>query len=144
MSRFRPGRPDLNPATSPSPIRSPGRPPTTLTLSAAGAIAINATITASSGGLTLTAGSGQAVTATGAINVGTFNLTQGAWSQNTANLPSFYAANFTIGASASFLRAAGGAGTTGSPYLLKDIYGVQGVGTSIDLSRQFLFADQRH
>ncbi len=102
----------------------------TLTLSAAGAIAINAAITASSGGLTLTAGSGQAVTATGAINVGTFNLTQGAWSQNTANLPSFYAANFTIGASASFLRAAGGAGTTGSPYLLKDIYGVQGVGTS--------------
>ncbi len=104
---------------------------TTLTLSAAGAIALNANIYGPYGGLTLSAGaSGSAVTATGALNVGTLNLIQGAWAQNTASLPSFYAGNFAIGGNASFLRAAGGSGTSGSPYLLTDIYGVQGAATS--------------
>ncbi len=102
-----------------------------LTLSAAGAIAINAPVTAPSGGLTLSAGSPtSAINVTGAINVGSLTISQGAWSQNTANLPGLSAGNFSIGANASFLRAAGGSGTLGSPYLLTDIYGVQGIGSS--------------
>jgi len=102
-----------------------------LTLNAAGAIAINAPITASSGALTLSAGSPfAAITATGAISVGSLTISQGAWSQNTANLPGLYAGSFSIGSNASFLRAAGGSGTAGSPYLLTDIYGVQGIGSS--------------
>jgi filamentous hemagglutinin family protein len=102
-----------------------------LTLNAAGAIAINAPITAISGALTLSAGSPfAAITATGAINVGSLTISQGAWSQNTANLPGLYAGSFSIGSNATFLRAAGGSGTAGSPYLLTDIYGIQGIGSS--------------
>ena len=103
----------------------------TLALNAAGAIAINAPITASSGALTLSAGSPlAAITATAAISVGGLTISQGAWSQNTANLPGLYAGSFSIGPNASFLRAAGGSGTVGSPYLLADVYGLQGIGSS--------------
>ena len=102
-----------------------------LTLTAAGAIAINAPITASSGALTLSAGApSTAITATAAISVGSLTISQGAWSQNTANLPGLHAGSFSISSNASFLRAAGGSGTVGSPYLLTDIYGVQGIGSS--------------
>ena len=102
-----------------------------LTLNAANTISLSGSVTLASGTLTLSAGAAaSAVTATGAINVGSFNLTQGAWSQNSASLPSFTAGKFTVGASASFLRAAGGSGAAGSPYLLTDVYGLQGMGTS--------------
>ncbi|MGI4847409.1 MAG: beta strand repeat-containing protein [Janthinobacterium lividum] len=103
---------------------------TTLTLSAAGAIAINAPVVNGGGGLTLNAGSGQTISASGNIYVGQFTLSQGNWIQNTAILPPFFAGSFTVGSNASFLRAIGGTGTLGTPWLLTDIYGVQGMGTS--------------
>ncbi|MGI4847051.1 MAG: filamentous hemagglutinin N-terminal domain-containing protein, partial [Janthinobacterium lividum] len=105
---------------------------TTLTLNAAGSIAINAPVvtTSTSGGLTLTAGAGQTISATGAVNVGVFTLTQGNWIQNTASLPEFTAGSFTVGSTASFLRASGGTGAAATPWLLSDIYGLQGMGTS--------------
>ncbi len=114
-----------------------------LTLNAANNIAINADIIGTSngllsgtpnGGLVLSAGSNtNTITATGNIAVATFNLAQGAWSQNTATLPSspsFTASNnFTIASGASFLRVAGGTGTAGSPYQITDVYGLQGIAT---------------
>jgi filamentous hemagglutinin family protein len=115
---------------------------TTLTLSAASTIALQAGVYAPSGGLTLTAGSSSsAITASGAIDVGAFDLTQGAWSQNTASLPRFYAGNFIVGSNASFLRALGGAGTSGSPYLLTDVYGLQGAASGTFASSSFSLAN---
>jgi filamentous hemagglutinin family protein len=72
------------------------------------------------------------VTATSGINVGSFTLQNGNWSQVEAALPSFTAQNFTI-AGGSFLRATGGDGSSGSPYQITDIYGLQGIGSSATL-----------
>ena len=109
-------------------------------------IAINAAITGTSGGLTLTAGNGVAnsgsISATGAVNVGTFNLTNGTWSQVAATLPAFAARDFRFTpASANFLRATGGAGTSGSPYAIADIYGLQGIASSSLLAQNFVLAN---
>jgi hypothetical protein len=57
---------------------------------------------------------------------GTFTLYSGQWTQNSASLPAFSAHDFQV-AGGSFLRALGGDGAGGTPYLLADIYGVQGV-----------------
>ena len=67
-----------------------------------------------------------------AVNVGTFTLANGNWSQDTVSLPSFTAQNFVISGS-SFLRAAGGNGSGGSPYQITDVYGLQGIGSSAAL-----------
>src|SRR5207244_2529515 len=53
-------------------------------------------------------------------------LQSGAWSQVSATLPSFAASNFVLNGG-SFLRALGGNGSTATPYLLTDVYGLQGV-----------------
>lgn len=60
---------------------------TTLSLDAHNDIQINEAITATNGGLTLNAGG--AISANGAVNVGTFNLQSGAWSQLGATLADF-------------------------------------------------------
>jgi filamentous hemagglutinin family protein len=60
---------------------------------------------------------------------GTFSITHGDWIQNYSSLPSFSAGDFALSSSASFLRVKGGDGSTGSPYQLTDIFGLQGVGT---------------
>ncbi|WP_169453537.1 beta strand repeat-containing protein [Pleomorphomonas oryzae] len=132
---------------------------TTLTLTAAGDIAINAAITAPLGGLTLNAGtetaipastipadgkitlfSGGTITDSAALDVGTFTLNVGNWVQNGASLPAFHASNFVLPGQTgtlsggvltvyggSFLRAAGGDGSTSTPYVITDIYGLQGL-----------------
>jgi filamentous hemagglutinin family protein len=83
--------------------------------------------------------SGSAITATGAVTVdGTFALEGGAWVQNAAALPGFSARNFTIGSGASFLRVSGGDGAA-TPYLLADIYGLQGV-ASLALGNSYRLA----
>ena len=81
-----------------------------------------------SGALTLSVNGG--IGATAAVNVGTFTLANGNWSQDTASLPSFTAQNFVI-SGGSFLRAAGGG--NGSPYQIADVYGLQGIGSSSTL-----------
>jgi filamentous hemagglutinin family protein len=100
----------------------------TLTLQAAGAVTLNSAVTAPAGGLTIAAEGGTS-TATAGISVARFTLALGDWVQNTATLPGFAAGDFQVDGG-SFLRAAGGAGTSASPYRLTDIYGVQGMGTS--------------
>ena len=93
------------------------------TLSIAGSIAAPELIVNATGSITDTA----------AIDVGAFILTGGNWVQNVAapgSLPAFVASNdFEINGG-SFLRVAGGAGTTGSPYQIVDVYGLQGINSS--------------
>ena len=103
---------------------------TTLTLNAYNNIAINASITAASGGLTLNAEN--AILATAAVDIGTFNLQSGAWTQVASTLPAFSATDFTL-SGGSFLRALGGDGSSGTPYQIADIYGLQGIGSSYAL-----------
>ena len=118
----------------------------TLSLLAYRNIALNAAITGTNGGLTLTAGNNVAnsgaITATGAVNVGVFNLTNGAWSQNTASLPAFSATDFRFNpANASFLRVTGGTGASATPYTIADVYGFQGLASYNLLGGNYLLVN---
>jgi filamentous hemagglutinin family protein len=104
--------------------------PTTLNLVADHDIAINAPITASAGTLYLFAGNAVSTSTAGTIDVARFDLAQGNWSQ-IGTLASFSAGDFRLGSLASFLRAAGGAGSTASPYQISDVYGLQGIGSGL-------------
>ncbi|MGU3497155.1 GLUG motif-containing protein, partial [Xanthobacteraceae bacterium A53D] len=112
-----------------------------LTLRAAGAIAIDANITATSGGLKLIAGSTSPITATGAVSVRLFALEAGNWMQNSGSLPAFAARDFRI-TGGSFLRAAGGTGSMGDGYVLTDIYGLQGIDSSAALRAGYYRLDR--
>ncbi|NBV17370.1 YDG domain-containing protein, partial [Janthinobacterium sp.] len=84
--------------------------------------------------------SGSAITATAAVTVdGVFALDGGNWVQNGATLPGFGARSFVIGSGATFLRVAGGDGGTSAPYLIADIYGLQGIG-SLGLGNSYRLA----
>ncbi len=98
----------------------------TLTLQAAGAITLNAGITATSGGLALSASGAITTGAGGTIDVGAFTLQSGNWTQVSAALPAFNATDFRL-AGGTFLRALGGDGSTGAPYAIADVYGLQGM-----------------
>jgi filamentous hemagglutinin family protein len=78
------------------------------------------------------------------INVNNFTLEKGEWYQDSATLPNFTVANdfsiytvtnnasynvFNSEFNATFTRFAGGNGSTSTPYLITDIYGMQGAGT---------------
>ncbi|WP_341707597.1 GLUG motif-containing protein [Halopseudomonas sp.] len=108
----------------------------TLSLNAHNDIHINQAITATNGGLTLNAGG--AISADGAVNVDTFNLQSGAWSQLGSTLADFSARDFRLNtANASFLRANGGDGSEGNAYRIFDIYGLQGMASRSLLSSHF-------
>ncbi len=111
-----------------------------LSLVAASTMALNAAITVNT--LTLAAGTGSTAknitpSASAAINVANFDLVEGNWKQNSATLPVFNVTNdFELNSGGgpsslvSFIRAIGGSGTTGSPYEITDIYGLEGIGSS--------------
>ena len=102
----------------------------TLTLDAERNINLNAAINAGQGGLTLNAVN--TISAPAAVKVKTFTLNGGNWIQNSANLAAFSAQDFRIN-NGSFLRAAGGDGSSGNAYRITDVYGLQGVGSSTAL-----------
>jgi filamentous hemagglutinin family protein len=110
----------------------------TLTLTAERNININSAITASSGGLTLNAAN--QISATAAVSVGTFTLAGGNWNQIGAVLPGFSAHDFRI-SGGSFLRVAGGNGSSANPYQIVDIYGLQGIGSASNLGKSFVLAN---
>jgi filamentous hemagglutinin family protein len=111
----------------------------TLTLSAARNISLNGAISATNGSLALNAGN--AISAVATVNVGTFTLQNGNWSQVTPTLPNFSAHDFRL-SGGSFLRALGGNGSVSSPYQLTDIYGVKGIGSSsILLTKNYILAN---
>uniref|UniRef100_UPI00261E7F55 beta strand repeat-containing protein n=1 Tax=Janthinobacterium sp. TaxID=1871054 RepID=UPI00261E7F55 len=79
------------------------------------------------------------ISANGAVNVGgQFTLDGGAWQQNSASLPAFYAHDFNL-QNGSFLRVQGGDGSSASPYRIADIYGLQGINT-LDMSNNYVLA----
>ncbi len=107
----------------------------TLTLStntAGSTIDLNAPISGVNGGLTIaTAAATDVITPTSSIEVTSFILQSGSWQQVNATLPAFTANNdFELRTGSTFLRASGGTGTTGSPYLITDIYGLQGLASA--------------
>ncbi len=102
---------------------------TTLTLAAASDININSAITANGG---LIVSSGGTISAPADVNVGAFVLAAGNWVQNSGTLPAFSAKDFRITDGASFLRVTGGDGTSATPYTVRDVYGLQGIGSSSD------------
>lgn len=124
----------------------------TLNLNSGRSIFLNGAINTSStknGTLNLTAGSATNLITSGSFNlpntngviaavyVNNFNLKKGAWFQSNSALPAFAVnVNFQIdsgnlpSSNASFIRVKGGAGTSGDPYQLADIYGVQGIAST--------------
>jgi hypothetical protein len=111
-----------------------------LSLTASGDIALNSAIDAANGTLDLSSTGTITTGAAGAVNVDTFNLTSGDWSQTSSSLPDFYARDFSIDGG-QFLRALGGNGSSGSPYRITDVYGLQGLGSSDLVDRSFQLAN---
>ncbi|WP_049721334.1 MBG domain-containing protein [Gilvimarinus polysaccharolyticus] len=104
----------------------------TLTLDADGGIVFNDYVQAPNGGLNLTALADITSGAEGHINVAAFTLESGNFSQIMATLPTFMADDFTLNGG-TFTRATGGNGT-GSPLQITDIFGLQGLATTLNLS----------
>lgn len=102
----------------------------TLQLTAHNNIRFNDYLHAPNGGLILSAGNNITTGAEGHINVGSFTLLDGNWSQIAANLPTFIARDFSL-EGGSFVRALGGSGSSASPWRLTDIYGLQGLATQL-------------
>ncbi len=80
---------------------------------------------------------GGSITDTAALDVNRFVLNGGNWQQLTGSLPAFAAGDFTLNGG-SFLRATGGTGTS-TPWLLTDVYGLQGMATF--LTKSFALAN---
>ncbi len=78
------------------------------------------------------------ITANGTVSAGSFVLENGTWQQivgqnGLSALPTFTdSGNFALQNSSTFERFAGGAGTSGSPYQITDVYGLQGIGSPSD------------
>ncbi len=111
----------------------------------AGSINLNAAISMSSGALQLSAGTVAnpgLINPAASVNVDSFTLSVGAWSQVGASLPAFSANDFQLDANnASFLRATGGDGTPATPYLISDLFGLQGIGSDALLGSSFALAN---
>nr|OZC19779.1 heme/hemopexin-binding protein precursor [Sporomusa silvacetica DSM 10669] len=98
----------------------------------AGAITLGATGTTNLlDSLTISAGG--TITAPYTVNVGTFILNGGTWRQIGSSLPTFSATDFRI-SDGTFIRAINSnttaIGTSANPYLITDVYGLQGIGSS--------------
>ncbi|WP_430511493.1 GLUG motif-containing protein [Pannonibacter phragmitetus] len=109
----------------------------TLTLNASGNISLAGISDGGTNG-SLVLNSGGAMTASGAISLGTFDLQAGSWIQVAASLPGFSATNFRMANGSTFLRATGGNGSSGTPYQIADIYGLQGMASTSLRSLDFV------
>ncbi|HVE43763.1 MAG TPA: MBG domain-containing protein [Gammaproteobacteria bacterium] len=102
------------------------------------------------GSLNVTVGGTVTVGSSSNITVNNYNLLQGTWSSISATLPTFRVVNNfqiesgSINANAMnsrFTRATSGDGSTGTPYLISDVYGLQGInsndGTTNNLAKSF-------
>lgn len=117
---------------------------TTLLLDALNDITINAPIDAAAGGLQFDTFGDITTGAAGSIDVDQFRVIRGNWRQISETLPSFAANVFTSGdadGNRSFLRALGGDGSAGNPYLITDIYGLQGIDSDVLLDQHFALAN---
>lgn len=125
-----------------------------LTVQPSTSVTFNNAITAPNGSLTINAPNtvgGIVLTSNTTVDVNNFILTQGQWSQNNVSLPSFNVRNnFQLGNgntlpnnSLLFLRVAGGTGDDAlNSYLIKDVYGLQGIGShSTTISKFYKLAN---
>lgn len=81
------------------------------------------------------------ITPTGAVTAGTFTLNGGIWNQVSATLSGFTVNDFRL-SGGTFRRALSGDGSAGNPYLLTDIYGVQGIDSSaVMLGNNYVLAN---
>ena len=101
-------------------------------------IAFNAALSGTNGAMTVSAAG--TITDTASVNVGMFTLLGGSWVQNAAALSSFSATDFRISGGSSFLRVTGGNGSTGNPYSIADVYGLQGL-ASVGLGNSYVLAN---
>ncbi|MCA1298105.1 beta strand repeat-containing protein [Stappia indica] len=105
-------------------------------------ITVNGSVTAANGKLRVDrTGSATGVTSvvTGDIFVDRFRSDTN-WTQIGGSLPGFHARDFSIDGG-QFLRALGGDGSSGSPYRIADIYGLQGMGSSSLVGQSFELAN---
>jgi filamentous hemagglutinin family protein len=110
-----------------------------LTLGAGNSIFLNGNITASNGGLALNAGNAVTSGAEGAINpagvaanvdVESFTMIGGSWVQSSPLLPVFEDTGaFDLLNNSTFIRSAGGEGTTPDPFHIVDNFGIDGIPT---------------
>ena len=120
-----------------SPINNTGASHT-LTLRADRDIHIFQPITLPQGGLTLHAigttpeNPGGIILPEAAVQVGRFTLEKGMWMQEQVNPFAFSATDFRLGQDAVFVRSASAAG---APYRIFDVYGLQGIGTLLDVGK---------
>ncbi|EAQ03132.1 hypothetical protein OB2597_13348 [Pseudooceanicola batsensis HTCC2597] len=90
-------------------------------------IDLNGAMNGPNGRLTLNAFNTITPAAAAVIDVDRFELQQGLWSQ-VGTIAAFSAADFRISSGSDFLRALGGDGSSGTPYQITDVYGLQGLG----------------
>jgi filamentous hemagglutinin family protein len=111
-----------------------------LTLDSYNDININAPIIALNGGLILNANNN--INPSAAITVNNFTLQSGTWNQ-VGSLPAFIVVNdFQINSGATFKRFSGGSGTSeSSPYQITDIYGLQGIGSTGMLDKNYIITN---
>ena len=107
---------------------------TTLTLStnlSGSSIVIAAPISGVNGGLTIDAAAAtDGVAATGSVNVASFILQSGSWTQDSSSLPAFTASkNFELEGTSNFIRIAGFDSNNDDAEEITDVYGLQGLGS---------------
>ncbi|MFA3916477.1 two-partner secretion domain-containing protein [Ruegeria hyattellae] len=106
-------------------------------------IALNAAITTNTGTLSLDAAGTITTSADGAIDVNTFLLEAGDWVQNGETLPGFDVTDFQLNPSdGSFLRVLDGNGSEADPYLLTDVFGLQGMDSDSLHASHFRLANE--
>jgi filamentous hemagglutinin family protein len=111
-----------------------------LAMNAGDAIALNAAITG--GEILVDAGGAISTGPAASLNVDAFLLLGGNWVQDGPDLPDFNAADFGLSETASFRRTVGGTGTSGDPYLVADVYGLQGIDTAGYDDQSFALANE--
>ncbi len=109
-----------------------------LSATSGGSITLGGAVNATNGSLSI-AGSSTVDTAH-AVNVKTFVLASGNWSQ-IGTLPGFSATNFQVTSTARFVRALGGDGSLAAPYQITDIYGLQGMASNPLLDSNLVLAN---
>ncbi len=113
----------------------------TLKLSAAGNIDINAAIIAQWGGLTLSPGTTGTISASATINVGTFTQTAGTFLADQWLPAGVHGGRLPHHRRHLFIRATGGDGSSATPYIISDVYGLQGIGSAGMLGKSFVLAN---
>jgi len=118
----------------------------TLTLSALNDVLLGFPITAVNGGLTINARQNVITANAATVDVGTFIMQDGNWVQNPgaqaflSSLPAFTARDFRVDMTAGFLRAESGSGTPADPYIVSDVYGLQGIDSAGYADQSFALA----